>query len=52
MENVSIICKQYFVQSVLQIVNIVLQNALRGPTQFFGNFFICGPIQTKFAQYM
>ena len=25
---------------------------LRGPTQFFGNFFICGPIRTKFAQYM
>ena len=27
-------------------------NVLRGPTQFFGNFFICGPIRTKFAQYM
>ena len=25
---------------------------LRGPTQFFGTFFICGPIRTKFAQYM
>ena len=26
--------------------------ALRRPTHFFGNFFICGPIRTKFAQYM
>ena len=26
--------------------------SLRGPTQFFGNFFICGPIRTKFAQYI
>ena len=25
---------------------------LRGRTQFFGNFFICGPIRTKFAQNM
>ena len=25
---------------------------LRGPTQFFGNFFICRPIRTKFAQYL
>ena len=30
----------------------VTVSTLRGSTQFFGNFFICGPIQTKLAQYM
>ena len=25
---------------------------LRGPTQFFGNFFICGPIRTKIKNKM
>ena len=31
--------------------NILGYVKLRGPTQIFENFFICGPIRTKFAQY-